>query len=180
MSGVGLTKGKASDLIGLLEPIEEGHEAIFKFFKVPLGSMNQSRGQYEAGKLLADAKNAEAWNLRPAEPLQKEFLRFFDLKIPKELTCVEAKRLISEHRAKLEDEDSAKLDDWDLFESIVTDLAEKETRDDYDIKKPSLSVLRAAIDALRKEGNSMDDLAGDLDMVAQKLIELKPELEKRR
>jgi len=176
---VGLSKGKASDLIGLSEPVEEGHEAILKFFKVPLRGMNQSRGRYEAGKLLADTKNAEAWNLRLAEPLQKEFLRFFNTKVPKELTCVEASRLISEHRVKLGDEDSAKLDEWDSFESIVKELADKETLDDYELKKPSLSVLRAAIDALRKEGNSMDDLAGDLDMVALKLIELKPELEKK-
>jgi len=180
VSGVGLTKGKASDLIGLFEPVEEEHEAILKFFKIHLGGMNQSRGRHEVGKLLADAKNAAAWNLRPAEPLQKEYLRFFNVKVPKGLTCVGANRLISENRGKLEDEDSPKLDEWDLFESIATDLADKETRDDYDLKKPSLSVLRAAIDALRKDGNSMDDLAGDLDMVAQKLIELKPELAKQR
>ena len=179
VSGSGLTKGKASDLIGLLEPIEEESEAILKFFKVSLARMNQSRGRYEAGKLLADAKNAEAWKLRPAEPMQKEFLRFFDMKVPKDLTCVEAERLISEHRVKVKDEDP-KMNEWDLFESIVTDLEDKETRDDYDLKKPTLSILRAAIDALRKEGNSMDDIAGDLDMVAQKLFELKPELEKQR
>lgn len=181
VSGSGLTKGKASDLIGLLEPVEEQHEAILKFFKVPLRGMNQSRAIYEVSKLFADAKNAEAWKLRPAEPLQKEFLRFFDMKVPKELKCVDAERLINEHRVKLLKEDSPKLDEWNSFESIVTDLSDKEAREDYDlnINKPSLSVLRAAIDALRKEGNSMDDLAGDLDIVAQKLVELKPELKKQ-
>jgi hypothetical protein len=179
-SGTGLTKGKASDLIGLFEPIEEEQEAILKFFKAPLVGMNQSRGRYEVGNLLAEAKNAEAWNLRPAETLQKEYLRFFNMKAPKGLTCVEATRLIREHREKLDDEDSHKLEEWDLFESIATDLADKETRDDYYLKKPSLSVLRASIDALRKEGHSMDTLAGDLDLIAQKLIELRPELEKQR
>jgi hypothetical protein len=112
VSGAGLTKGKASDLIGLFEPVEEEHEAILKFFKVHLGGMNQSRGRHEVGKLLADPKNAEAWNLRPAEPLQKEYLRFFNMKVPRELTCVEANRLISETREKLADEDSPKLEEW--------------------------------------------------------------------
>jgi hypothetical protein len=182
VSGVGLTKGKASDLIGLLEPIEEKHEAILRFFKVPLRGMNHSRAIYEVSKLFADAKNVAAWKLRPAEPLQKEFLRFFDMKCPKGLTCAEGERLINDYRVKLLEEHSPKLDEWDSFESIVTDLFDKEAREDYDlnIKKPSLSVLSAAIDALRKEGNSMDDLAGDLDIVAQKLIKLKPDLEKQR
>jgi hypothetical protein len=180
VSGIGLTKGKASDLIGLLEPVEEKQEAILRFFKVPLRGMNQSRAIYEVSKLFADTKNVEAWKQRPAEPLQKEFLRFFDMKCPKGLTCVEAERLINDCRVNLSKEHSPKLDEWSSFESIVTDLEDKETRDDYDLNKPGLSVLRAAIDALRKEGNSMDDLAGDIDMVAQKLIELKPELEKQR
>lgn len=182
VSGSGLTKGKASDLIGLLEPVEENHKAILRFFKVPLWGMNQSRAIYEVSKLFADAKNAEAWRLRPAEPLQKEFLRFFDMKVPKDLTCVDAERLINEHRVKLSKEHSPKLDEWNSFESIVTDLSDKEAREDYDlnINKPSLSVLSAAIDALLKEGNSMDNLTADLDKVAQKLIELKPELEKQR
>ena len=178
VSSSGLTKGKASDLIGLFEPVEDKHEAILRFFKVPLRGMTQSRAIHEVGKLFADAKNAEAWKLRPAEPMEKEFLRLFDMKVPKDLICVDAERLINEHTVKLSKEHSPKLDEWNSFESIVTDLPDKETRDEYDLKKPSLSVLRAAIDALRKEGNSMDDLAGDLDMVAHKLIELKPELEK--
>lgn len=182
VSGSGLTKGKASDLIGLLEPVEEQHKAILKFFKVPLRGMNRSRAIYEVSKLFADAKNAEAWKLRPAEPLQKEYLRFFDLKAPKEITCVDAERIINEQRVNLLKEHSPKLDEWNSFESIVTDLSDKEARDDYDlnISKPSLSVLIAAIDALRKEGNSMADLAADLDMVAQKLVELKPDLKKQR
>lgn len=180
VSGSGLTKGRASDLIGLLEPVEEQHEAILKFFKVPLRRMNKSRAIYEVSKLFADAKNAEAWKLRPADPLQKEFLKFFDINVAKNLTCVDAEQIVTKHRVKLLTERSPKLDEWNSFESIVTDLSDKETRDDYElnINKPSLSVLRAAIDALRKEGNSMDDLAADLETVAQKLVELKPDLKK--
>jgi hypothetical protein len=173
-----LTKGKASDLIGLLEPVEEEQEAVLKFFKVSVRSMNQSRARYEVDKLLADPDNAEAWNRRPAESLQKEFLRFFSKRIPKGLTYVEAERMINEHRARLVDDDSARLDEWDSFESIAMDLADKDTREDYGLKKPSLSALRDAIDTLRKEGHSMEELAGDLDLVAQKLIELRPDLER--
>lgn len=178
VSGVQLTKGKASDLIGLTEPLDEEQASILKFFKVPIRGMNQSRGRYEVGKLLADHKNLEAWSLRPAEPLQKEFFRFFGIKISKELTCLDADRMMGEHREKLSEEAPQKLEEWESFESIVMDFEDKEVRDDWGIKKPSLSILRAAIDELRKEGNSMEDLAGDLGMIAEKLIEMKPGMEK--
>lgn len=178
VSDVQLTKGKASDLIGLTEPLDEEHESILKFFKVPIRGMNQSRGLYEVGKLLADHKNLDAWNLRPAEPLQKEFFRFFGIKMPKDLTYVDAEKMMDEHREKLSEEAPQKLEEWESFESIIMDFEDKEVRDDWNVKKPSLSMLRIAIDELRKEGNSMEDLASDLSMVAEKLIEMKPELEK--
>jgi len=178
VSGVQLNKGKASDLIGLTEPLDEEHESILKFFKVPIRGMNQSRGRYEVGRLLSDTKNLEAWNLRPAELLQKEFFRFFDLKISKDMTYVDADRMMSELREKISEESPKKFEEWESFESIVMDFEDKEVRDDCGIKKPSLSMLRAAVDELRKEGNSMEDLASDVSMVAEKLIEMKPEMEK--
>lgn len=177
-SGMSLTKGKASDIIGLFVPIDESDASLLKFFKVSQSGMNETKGRVEARKLLADTKNADAWKLRPAEPMQREYMRHFGLKIPKELTCNEATRLIKEHCDGIEDDKSPKQEEWDAFESIVDELSDKEIREDYGIKKPSLSMIRAALEALHKERKSFAELSNDVDLVVEKLIELKPELER--
>jgi hypothetical protein len=171
-----LTKGQASDIIGLFEPIDEHDEEVLRFFKVPTRGMNQSRGRHEAAVLLADSAKTRVWEARPADSMQRECLRFFGAKAPKELTHAEAQRLIGARREELSEKKSALLDDWDSFESIVVDLDDRETRDEYDMKKPSMAMIRTAVDVLRKEGHTMDDLAGDLTLVAEKLLQLKPEL----
>ena len=56
---------------------------------------------------------------------------------------------------------------------------DKDTRDSYDIKKPSVATIRSAIEALRQSGVSLSELEEDLEIVTQKLIELHPELEKK-
>jgi len=63
--------------------------------------------------------------------------------------------------------------------SHITDFADKDFLDGYDLKKPSGAALRAAIDAVRKESASITDLEIDPDPIAQRLIELNSELDKR-
>jgi len=74
------TKGEASDIIGLFEPIEDENEEILKFFRVPLKVMNQYRARYEVGRLFEDSTNVQSWKNRRAEPMQKEFYRYFHLR----------------------------------------------------------------------------------------------------
>ena len=172
----GLTKGRASDLIGLFTPPAPEDEEVLRFFKAPMRGMSESKTRHEVARLMSDAKNVEAWNGRPADTMQREFFRFFGLKMPKDMTCVQAKGLIEEQSGKLAQTDSAKLDEWESFVSIVTDLNDPETREDHELKKVPLSTLRAVLDALQTEGHSLSDLAGDLSLVAEKLLEMKPEL----
>lgn len=178
VGGPGLTKGAASDLIGLALPVEDGDAEVLKFFKVPLKGLNQTRARYEVKRLPADAQNASAWNERPADPLQKECLKFFGIPAPRGLTCVQAAQIIDDHRTKLDEGSSKQADEWDSFESIVDQLSDKDTRDDFELKKPTLSAIRLAVDALLAEGKSMDDLDTGIELVAEKLIEMKPELAK--
>lgn len=174
VSGGSLTKGTASDLIGLQEPIEENDADILKFFKVPLKGTNQTIGRYEAKRLLSIPENATAWNSRPAEPMQKEYLKFFGLNAPKGLICVDATELITAHKKETNGVEKKRLDTWANFESIVDDLSDRETREDYDIKKPSLAAIRAAVEALEAKGED----SGDLQCVVDQLLEMKPELAK--
>ena len=72
----------------------------------------------------------------------------------------------------------AKLADWDAFASIVEQLEDKETREDYELKKVSLSAIREAVAALKAEGHSLPEIDDNLDLLAEKLTELKPELQR--
>lgn len=175
LSGGELSKGQASDVIGLFFPAEECDKEMLKFFKVPIKGLNQTTARAEVAKLQADPEKAAAWDQRPADSVQKEFYRFFGIKVPSRLTYLAATEYISKHQQTL---DSPQLDDWDSYESILDELMDKDTRDSYDIKKPSVTTIRAAIKALRQSGIPMSDLENDLEIVTQKLIELQSELER--
>ena len=174
VSGGTITKGVASDLIGLREPIKEEDSYILKFFKLSPKGMSQTIGRYEAKRLLSNLENESAWKARPAEPMQKEYLKFFGLPTPKGLTAFEAQKLIGGHTDGAQGWDEKKTAEWETFESIVNDLADPETREDYNIKKPSLTAIKEALAAIRATGEDTDDIQAVVDQ----LIEMKPELER--
>lgn len=172
VSGGSLTKGAASDLISLREPLDDDDAEILRFFKVPLKGMNQAIGRYEVKRLLSNAENEAAWKARPAEPMQKEYLKFFGFAVPRGLTTAEAYQLMAAHRKTPSAQDEKKNAEWQSFESIVTELEDREARQDYGIKKPSLSAIKEAMAALRAKGEDADDTLAVVDQ----LIEMKPEL----
>ncbi len=172
VSGGQLSKGAASDLIGLKEPLEEDDVEVLKFFKVPLRGMSQTLGRYEVKRLLSTAENLAAWESRPAEPMQREYLKFYGLAVPKALTRVDAAKAIAAHQQQSRGKDSVKDEEWSTFESVASDLMDRETREDYDIKKPTLSSIRDAIAAVRARGEDPEDL----QLVVDQLLETKPEL----
>ena len=171
-----LTKGQATDVIGLYFPVEEGNAELLKFFKVPTKELNRTTARAAVVDLLANPAKEAAWKQRPADAIQKEFFKFFGLKAPSRLTYLGADELISKHRKTLND---LQLDEWSSYECILDDLSDKENCENYGIKKPSIATVRFAIDALRQSGMTLASLEGDIDIIAKKLIELKPELKRR-
>lgn len=93
-----VSKGQASDLIGLFFPVEEEGKAVLRLFKVPTKGLNQTTARAEVAKLQADPEKADAWKRRPAEPIQKEFYRFFGIKVPAGLTHADAEDFMDEHQ----------------------------------------------------------------------------------
>jgi len=172
------TKGEASDIIGLFEPVEEENIEILKFFKVSLKGMNQSKARYEVSKLLNDPDNLESWRNRSASAMQKEFYRFFGFKVPQGVTHETASKDINEYRKNLGEEDEAKMDEWDAYEDIYDEINDPDFREDYDLKKISISLYRSAVDQLKKEGRTLTELSDDPDAVVDKLLEIKPEIQK--
>lgn len=174
VSGGDLTKGAASDLIGLTQPLDEESAEVLKFFKVATRDLNQTRGRYEAKRLMADTTNAASWEARPADAMQKEGLKFFGLPVTRSLSHKDAEKLLDDHRTTLFETNNKRAEAWDQFVSLVEELNDKETREDLGLKKPTLAAIRGAFEAMLAEGMPADEC--DVDLVAEKLLELKPEL----
>lgn len=172
LPGRPITKGQASDLIGLGEPPEPKQLEILKFFKVTgLPLKHQSLAQIEIDRIFSDPEKYEQWKNRPATQLQKEYYRYFGLPIPKGLTASEAESTMSSHELTEEQQD-----EWFSYEDIVDEFQDKDFREVYDLKKPPISVIRQAIAQHTAKGDRLTDLSAD-DLI-DTLLEIKPDLEK--
>lgn len=61
-----LTKGSASDLIGIFEPMDEGDAEVLRFFHVDVSpeQRNETRGRMEVARIFADPLNRTKWEER--------------------------------------------------------------------------------------------------------------------
>lgn len=135
------------------------------------------RKQKEAFQDLLEKIEDRKFDGKPAIPLQKEFYRTFDFKVPKGLTYLAAKQFIKEKSAEIGKEDDGALQAWKHYGGIVKALSNPEIQETYDIRAVSISRLRSAIIALVDEGHSLEDMDCDLEIVVEKLIDLRPNLE---
>lgn len=171
-----LTKGQASDLIGLDEPPDEDKLEILRFFKQPLRGMNETRARHEIALLFQDEANRKAWEDRPATARQKEFFRFFGTKPSAGLLKREADQQITERLKQAQDSDDPLANQWRTYDGLLDDFDDPDFREGFGIRKPGVSAIRKAIDALIAEGRTWDDL--DSDSVAERLVEMNPDLER--
>src|SRR5690606_18078356 len=117
-----MTKGQASDLIGLMEEPDDYALEVLRFFKVPTRGMNQTRAGAEVARIFRDPESRERWKNREATAEQKECLRFFRKKVPKGLTHEEAAKLIAE----LGEQHPELAEDWYNFQSIIAEFNDKD------------------------------------------------------
>lgn len=159
---------------GLLDAVQPRLERIWRTDKgfvdvaFQIVGPKGKKAQYED---FLNNKSAEAW--------QKECLKFFGLPVSKGLTKGQATQIIVTHRKKLEIEDKAQLDEWDAYEEICEQFDEADFREEFELKKVSAKVFKEALEALKQEGCTMRSLANDIDRVVDKIVALKPELEKK-
>lgn len=173
-----ITKGQASDLIGMHEQAEDESLEVLKFFKVPIRGMKQTQARHEVALIFEDEKKVQAWRKRPLSALQKEFYKFFEIKLARGTTHEQATTLINEHESEMSDRDDPRLEEWEACEQIIDELSDPDFREDYEIKKPSSTLIKQAIGELQKDGKSYQDISDDIDILIDKLIELKPELQR--
>ena len=62
-----LTKGQASDLIGMFEQPSKDELAVLEFFRVPARGWKKTRVRHEIAKLFQDSANVQAWESRRSE-----------------------------------------------------------------------------------------------------------------
>lgn len=170
------SKGQFSDVIGLFDDADEDDLEKLAFFGVKLtgSNRNASRARHEVSLLDADPESAQRWAARPPSKLQKEFFRFAGVKAPPALTAVSADVVIKNELKRLPAEQS---DSWDAFTHVVDEFNDPDFREGEGIRKPSLSDLRAAFQALAARQGGHD--YPDAGTVADYLLMQKPELAKR-
>lgn len=140
--------------------------------------MNQSRARYEVEKIFKNTDNLEKWQTRPASPMQKEFYKFFGIKAPQGITHEEASKYIREYLSNLSDIDESKVGEWDAYEELYDEINDPDYREDYELKKISLSLYKKAVDILKSKGKTIVELSENPEMVVDKIIETNPEIQK--
>ncbi len=172
LPGRPITKGQASELIRLGEPPHHEQEEILQFFKVKgLPLEHEIIAEIEINQLMADPEKALKWVNRPATPMQKEYYRYFGMKIPKQLTATEAQETIYSH--ELTDQQD---DEWSAYWCLIEDIQDPDIRECYDLKKPSLPIIREAIQKHQDKGEQLIDISPD--DVIETILKLWPELQK--
>lgn len=181
---IGLS-GSSNYFIGYL-PKELSSQIIgtgmFENVKARLGRIYISNNdfldiQYQVIGPKADKKKFDEFlSNQPADSSQKDYFKFFALPSPKSLTAGQAEQAISEHRKASKPEEQ---DEWDGYINILEEFDDKDFRENYDLKKVSKAVLLEAINQLKAQGKTYKYLSGNIEEVAEKIIELNPELEKQ-
>ena len=171
-----LTKGKASDLIGLFEKIEPEASAVLRFFKLPVKGLSQSKAREEAAILLADEENRAKWDNRTPSAEQKAFFKLIARKSLKGVGHKRAEDLMEEVLAALSDTNDPRYDEWEAFETIVEELDDPDIRADYGMKKVNVGVIADAVAALMTDGLTIRQIGDDLDRFVAKVLDMKPNL----
>ena len=168
-----LTKGQASDLIGLVEEPEDWAIERLRFFKLSTKGLCQTEARMKVEQLMANPENVKRWDNRPATAQQREHMKFYGEAVQKGIKATEAERLLAE----LEERFPSKAEALDNLQCIFDEFDDRDMREMMSTRKPTKKALQEAIDKLIAEGKTLDDLASDTQVVADKLIELYPDLE---
>ena len=155
---------------------------LFDSLKARLGRIYISKNdfldiQYQVIGPKADKKRFDEFlSNQPADSSQKDYFEFFAIPIPKGLTAGQAGQTMTEHRKASKAEEQA---EWDGYISIVEEFDDKDFRECNDLKKVSRTVLMEVLNQLKADGKTYKYLSDNIDEIVEKLIELKPDLEKQ-
>lgn len=121
----------------------------------------------------------EELNNRPASAEQKEFARFFSVKLPPKCTHAIADEVLGQFQDELSERDPKQLEEWDSYQNILVEISDPDTREAYYFKEPGKTVLKEAMESLIAEGVSYSDIEEDLDLLVDRLFKINPSLERQ-
>lgn len=174
----GTTKGEASDLITSLQPAGDEHTAILKFFKVSTRGITNAQAVNAVESLMADEANRSLWANRPPNAVTKEFFRFIGRRLPSGVGHTDAEALKLQQLDLLKDAGDSRLGDWVTYERIIEEVMDPDVREFHEIKKPTMSLIRDTVAELISEGATYDSLLEDPDLVVERMVDKKPDLER--
>ncbi|MGH8522102.1 MAG: hypothetical protein ACREU9_11945 [Gammaproteobacteria bacterium] len=123
-----------------------------------------------------DRKSASRQKRRTPSPIQREFYHYFNLKAATGLSFEEALRIIGDFKDRLSRDDPRKLDEWDTYVKLYSEINKPGVRKTYQIKKVSFSAYRAAIKQLKEQGQVWAGVKDSRDLVVKKIIAMAPRL----
>lgn len=171
----GYAAGRGRPMPEVLAEIRKANAAAMSPFGLPArGLAPQSAGPVTPTE--PDRKSTPRQKRRTPSPIQREFYHYFNLKAPNGLSFEEALSVISDFKDRLSKDDQRKLDEWDTYVKLYSEINKPDVRKTYQIKKVSFSAYRAAIKELRKEGQVWTDPKHGRDMVVKKIIAMAPRL----
>ncbi|MGH7817634.1 MAG: hypothetical protein ACREOR_09625, partial [Candidatus Binatia bacterium] len=165
----GYAAGRGRPMPEVLAEIRKANAAAMSPFGLP-----QPAGPVTPAE--PDRKSTPRPKRRRPSPIQREFYHYFTLKAPNGLSFEEALSVINDFKDRLSKDDPRKLDEWDTYVKLYSEINKPGVRKTYQIKKVSFSAYRAAIKELRKEGQGWMDPTHGRDMVAKKIIAMAPRL----
>lgn len=173
-----IARNQAMDLLMLAKPAELEDCELLAFFDVQVEQPNALVCAHHASVLRLDSNKMAQWHARPATALQKEALRYFQGKVPRSITAEAAhETLLTIERGLYQSGRQQEWTTWLQFSETWQHLQAKDVCGQYDIKKPTPSKIREALQSLLEENVQEWN---EKDVVVQRLVELYPELELRK
>ncbi|MFH0352242.1 MAG: hypothetical protein ACHBMF_09980 [Chromatiales bacterium] len=167
--------GRGRPMPEVLAEIRKANAAAMSPFGLPArGLAPQPAGPVAPAE--PDRKSAPRQKRRTPSPIQREFYHYFNLKAPNGLSFEEALSVISDFKDRLSKDDQRKLDEWDTYVKLYSEINNPGVRKTYRIKRVSFSAYRVAIKQLKKEGQVWAGAKDSRDLVVKKIIAMAPRL----
>lgn len=163
------TKGQASDALGIFEDPEPEDVEVLRFFKKSKPRISSTQAKELVRIIFSEPANSELWARRPPADIVKIFCSIYGIKLPKDLTHIQAKTTVDD----LASADERMETTWCELENVLDDLGDGQTREDYSIKKPSVTQITSAVKSILLNGDEIDTSS-----VVDRLLKLYPTLDR--
>lgn len=170
---IGISKGNASDLIGLSEYLSEEQIEKLRFFNYNINDyQNQTQATMTLRGVFSDPELAKKWNERPPSDTLKLQLWYLDITAN---TFIDAINKIAEKEDEIFNNDQ-RHNEWMLFEDISAELFDPDNLDLANIRKPTVKIVIQALDELKEDSISYKEIEDNTDILIDKLLEIRPGL----